>query len=130
MNIEKLVNKYYTKQGMAHIYVLTMIYCSYDPDKNCYVHPNKRLPSNRTVGVSHDLSELRYAVETDNFDISEGKSNDWAVIEVSNLGLSVPSIMFSPVSIEEWYRLDRSTGVYVRMRKPKWSQGIVGWGLG
>ena len=64
------------------------------------------------------------------FDISEGGSNDWAVIEVSNTGLALPSIILAPVSLEEWYRYDRDSGVYVPMRKPKWSQGIVGWGLG
>lgn len=91
MNIEKLAKKYYTKQGMEHIYVLTMIYGVYDHETHSRFHPSKRTPNSRTVGVSHDVESFRRSLAVDDFDISEGGSNDWAVIEVSNTGLALPS---------------------------------------
>lgn len=127
MDIEKLAIEHY-KNG--HIFVLTTICGHYDHKLKRRVTPDKCTPHTRVVGLSHDIDELRKSLAVDDFDISEGGTNSWAVIEVSNLGLAVPSIMFYPDPLEEWYVYDDEHECYVQMEKPTWSYGTVCYGIG
>lgn len=123
MKIEVAAKKYITD----HIFILTMI-CEYVKEINGkfrLIHPSKYPPNFRAVGLSHDVDSLRESLGVDDFGISEGGSNTWAVIEAANIGLCV-----YPRSLQEWYRYDKNSGVYRRIRQPKWSKGIVGWGVG
>lgn len=127
MNIESMVEMYYTKKGIDFVYSLTTLYRAFDRNKRIKLSPNKTTPNSHFIGICKDIEKFRKILLTDEFDISEGGSNEWAVIEVLNTGIALPSISFSPESIEEWYRYNRTRRAYVRMRKPKWANGIVGW---
>lgn len=70
------------------------------------------------------LEEAKAYVEADTFDLSEGGTNRWAVIEETPPG--------PPVDVVEkaWYRYNRELKRYELLCRPKKYEGICNWGIG
>ena len=94
----------------------------------------KKAPTPRCWGWLPNLKEAQRAVAANAGDMAECCYYTHAVIE--EVGAGIPSMMFSDHEKTWWYEWHvdpkdphKFRGQWVKCPKPKWAEGICGWGI-